>query len=183
MLGSSLAGRSRWVFAVAFLLLATTAVPVFAAGTPEGGEGPPSLTEVPAPSAEELAAAEAEQRERAEWLSSQEAQEQREASLTAYASLSAGEAKSLLGESFPEQLAQLNADPARVLSELEVEKPLGTYGALVSDEGGEAALLNSSAPVESELGGTWTNAMEALSGLASRLNKHQRSPSSRPPSD
>lgn len=143
----------RWVVCFALLLLAATAVPVFAAETPEGGEGGTSLTEVPAPTPKELAAAEAELHEHAEWLSSPEAKQQREASLTAYASLSAGEAKSLLVEAFPKQLEQLNADPARVLSELEVEKTLGTYSALVSEEGGETAILNSSAPVESELGG------------------------------
>ena len=153
MLRPSLAGRAHCALCFALLLLAITAVPVFAAETPGGGEEAPSLSEIPAPSAEELAGAETEQRERAEWLSSPEAREEREASLTAYASLSADEAKSLLVEAFPEQLAQLNADPARVLSELEVEKPLGTYGALVADEAGETAILNSSAPVESELGG------------------------------
>ena len=119
----------------------------------EGAEESPSAAEVPAPSASELAAFEDEQREHAEWLESPEAKHQRETSQSAYTSLTAGEAQALLVEAFPQQLKALNADPARVLSTLEVEKPLGTYGALVSDEEGESAILNSSVPVQSDLGG------------------------------
>jgi len=112
-----------------------------------------SLAEIPAPSASELAEAEREAREHSEWLSSPKAREQREASDRAYTSLTVGEAQDLLVEAFPRQLETLNSDPARVISNLEVEKPLGTYGALVSDEDGESAILNSSVPVQSDLGG------------------------------
>jgi YD repeat-containing protein len=129
------------------------AVPVFAVSPAQGAGESPSLAEVPAPSASELAEAEREEREQAEWLLSPKAEEQREASSNAYTNLTAGEARNLLVEAFPLQLKALNADPARVLSTLEVEKPLGTYGALVSDEEGESAILDSSVPVQSDLGG------------------------------
>jgi len=130
------------------------AVPVFADNAPESGSEGPSLTELPAPSAEELAVAEISQHERAEWLSTPEAQAQREASRDAYADLSGGESKDLLVESFSGPLERLNADPARVLSQLEVEKPLGDHAALVSEGAEEeVTLLTSSVPVESDLGG------------------------------
>ena len=149
----SLTGRARWIIAFALLLLATTAVPVLADSPSESSEGSPSSAEVPAPSASELAAVEDEQRERTEWLSSPEAQKQREASQGAYTNLTAGEAQSLLVEAFPGQLKALNGDPARVLSELEIEKPLGTYAARVEAGEGESAILDSSVPVQSEIGG------------------------------
>ncbi len=148
----------RLVLAAAVVLCALCSGIAFAqqeepdAPTQGAGESP-SLAEIPAPSAGELAVAEREERERAEWLSSPEAREQREASSTAYANLSADEAQSLLVKAFPRQLAALNADPARVLSALEVEEPLGSYGALVSSDEGGRAILNSSVPVQSDLGG------------------------------
>ena len=146
-------GRWLTLFGLLLCVCVATAVSVFAVTPARGAEEPPSLAEVPAPSASELAEAEREEREHAEWLSSPEAQKQRDASSNAYANLTAGEAQSLLVEAFPGQLKALNADPARVLSTLEVEKPLGTYGALVSNEEGESAILDSSVPVQSELGG------------------------------
>jgi hypothetical protein len=99
----------------ALLLFAVAAAPVLASGK-SSGEVPPGET---SPSGEDssagVEAAELEEREQAEWLSSLEA------SIDAYASLSTGEAQDLLVEAFPEQLKELNADPARVLSELDIE--------------------------------------------------------------
>ena len=141
--------RVRWFAAFALLLFATTAVPLFTASSAEGSEESPA-EELPAPDFTEL---EREEREHAEWLLSPEAESRREASQTAYTTLSAGEAQSLLLESFTGQLEQLNADPARFLSGLEIEEPLGTYGARVSIGEGESALLESAVPVESNLGG------------------------------
>src|SRR4051794_26334875 len=109
--------------------------------------------EVPAPIPAEVAEAQQEEREHAEWLASPEAARQREASRSAYSGLTSGESQELLLESFSEQLQELNADPGRVISDLEVEKPLGEYGALVTNEQGEQAILETSIPVESELGG------------------------------
>ena len=148
-----LASRFRWAVVFASFLLVLTAAPVVADPSAEGPEESLSVAEVPAPTPSEVAAAELEEREHAKWISSPEAEHQREASQGAYASLSVGEAQSLLLETFPGQLEQLNGDPARVLSELEIEKPLGTYSALVEAGNGESAILDSSVPVESDLGG------------------------------
>src|SRR5690349_1521978 len=143
--------RTKWLVAFTLLLLVSSAVPVLAYASGEGGEESLPPVEAPAPSAVELAELESKEREYTEWLSSPEAVEQREASQSAYDSLSANEARSLLLEAFPGQFNALNADPARVLSELEVEQPLGTYAALVS-EGDERSIIESSVPVESGLG-------------------------------
>ena len=134
----SIAGHARWIAVFTLLLLVSLAVPVFAASAAEGPEESPSVAEWSPPSASELAAVELEEREQAEWLSSPEAEQQREASHTAYINLSAGEAQSLLLEAFPGQLKQLNGDPARVLSSLEVEKPLGTDAARIEAEKAKA---------------------------------------------
>jgi len=103
--------------------------------------------EVPAPGAAEFAAAEAEGAE--ELRESPQAEAERAASRTAYADVSEGEAKELLVEDFPEALASLNDDPGRVLSGLEILKPLGPDAAVVHEEGGGRSLVESSVPVES----------------------------------
>jgi sugar lactone lactonase YvrE len=144
--------RGHWAAAFALLLLVSSAIPVVAASASEGEEGSPPATEAPAPSAAELAQIEDQEREYAEWLSSPEAIGQREASRGAYANLSASKAGELLLEAFPGPLNALNADPARVLSGLEIEKPLGTFAALVSDQQGERSIVESSVPIESDLG-------------------------------
>ncbi|HVO55610.1 MAG TPA: NHL repeat-containing protein, partial [Solirubrobacterales bacterium] len=108
---------------------------------------------MPAPSQAAIEAIELEEEERVEWLAGPEAKSQREASLDAYTDLTASEARELLTEAFPGSLGQLNEDPGRVLSELEIEESLGTYGALVSDGGGETSIVESTVPVESDLGG------------------------------
>ncbi len=141
--------RMRWFAAFALFLLATTAVPLLAASPAEGSEELPA-EELPAPDFTEV---EREEREHAEWLLSPEAESQREASRTAYTALSTGEAQSLLLEAFPKQFKELNADPARFLSELEIEEPLGTYGARIATGEDESALVESAVPVESDLGG------------------------------
>ncbi len=142
--------RAKWLVAFTFTLLVSSAAPVFATG--EGG-GESAAGEAQAPSPAEIAELESQELEFAEWLSSPEATSQREASQNAYGSLSASEARELVFEAFSGQLDALNADPARVLSELEIEKALGTYAALISDQQGERSIVESSVPVESELGG------------------------------
>lgn len=145
-------GRVGWLLCFTLVLLAAGSMPVVA--DPSGGEVP---AESSAPTEESLVEAtqtvEKEEQERAQWLLSPEAIEQREASQSAFDALSAGEAQSLLVGTFPEQFAELNADPARVLSELEIEKPLGTYGARIAADGGESAIVESAVPVQSNLGG------------------------------
>ncbi len=144
------ARRARWLIVFTLTLLASSVAPVFA--TEEGG-GESAAGEAQPPSPAEIARLESQELEYAEWLSSPEAISQREASQAAYANLSASEARELVLEVFPGQIDALNADPARVLSELEIEKPLGAYAALISDEQGERSIVESSVPVESELGG------------------------------
>jgi YD repeat-containing protein len=146
-------GRGRWLALFTLLLCIASVAAVSVASTAEGAGESPSSAEAPPPSGSELAVLELEEREHAEWLSSPEAARQREASRDAFADLSSPEAQNLLVEAFPKQLQELNADPARVLSELEVEKALGTYGARIAEEGGESAIVESSVPVESDLGG------------------------------
>ncbi|MEX2448424.1 MAG: DUF6531 domain-containing protein, partial [Solirubrobacterales bacterium] len=146
-------GRVRWIAAFALLLLICAAVPALAASGAESPEEPVSASQAPAPSASDFAELEAKEREYAEWVSSPEASQQREASRTAYTNLSASAARDLLLEAFPRQLDALNADPARLISGLKIEKTLGTYAALVSDADGEPSLIESSVPIKSELGG------------------------------
>ncbi len=109
-----------------------------------------------APSAEEVQQGiEADERAQAtkeRWLESEEAVRQREESLHAFTDISATEAEGLLPLFFSEQLAALNGDPARLLTNLEVVKPLGTNAALISEGKGEFSLLESSIPIESEVG-------------------------------
>ncbi|HEV7562834.1 MAG TPA: DUF6531 domain-containing protein, partial [Solirubrobacterales bacterium] len=134
---------------LALLLFFCTSVPAFALA--DSGE-PPLADGAPDPTPD-LAAIEREDREHTEWLSSPEAANQREVTRTAYTELSAGEAQALLVGSFPEQLEELNADPARFLSELEIEKPLGAFGARIAVGEGETAIIESAVPIESDLGG------------------------------
>ena len=141
-------GQSLAVLTLVLGLLVTVI-----ATSAQGAEESSSDAAAPAPTAGELADAQREETERADWLASPPAAAQREASLTAFAELSSGEAQDLLISSFSEQLQGLNADPARVLSELEIEKVLGTYGARVSVGDEEDVVIESSVPVESNLGG------------------------------
>ena len=143
----------HWAVVFALLLLSLAAVPVLAEPPPDGNGGSAWLTEIPAPTEAEVAEAELEEHEQSEWLSGPEAEHQRQVSRTAYTDLSTAEAQSLLLEAFSVQLEQLNEDPARVLSGLEVEKPLGTYAARIKGEDGESAILNSSTAVQSDVGG------------------------------
>jgi Concanavalin A-like lectin/glucanases superfamily/Putative amidase domain len=135
--------------------LAVCAVPVVAAPTNEEvvAVSTPAASEIPIPSPSEVATVEARQREEAEWLATPEAAAERAASQHAFAEVSASEASEVLVESFPEALASLNEDPGRVLTEAEVEKPLGAHAAVIDDGNGEKSLLETSVPVESELGG------------------------------
>jgi sugar lactone lactonase YvrE len=148
-------GRTAWVVVFTVLLLAASSMPVLA--DPAGESPPPAEGDGATPGADALAEAtqpiEEEEEEHAEWLSSPEAIQEREASQDAFAGFSSSQSQSLLVEAFPEQLQELNADPARVLSELEVEELLGTYGARVSIGEGESAIVESSIPVQSDLGG------------------------------
>jgi hypothetical protein len=144
--------------ALLVFLLVTSVAPVLAAPTSEEPSettsGAVDPSSVPAPTAAEIEAAERKHAEREEWLAGPEAEKERAETQDSYADVSAGEAEALLVGSFPEALASLNADPGRVLSRLEVEEVLGTHAAIVGNgEGGERQLVETSIPVDSELGG------------------------------
>jgi sugar lactone lactonase YvrE len=94
-----------------------------------------------------LEAAEREEKKREEELATPQAEEEREASQEAFTSLSAAEAKNLLTDEFAEQLNNLNADPARALSDVEVEQTLGIYAAKVAGPDGSSELLESPIPI------------------------------------
>ena len=153
--GCSAVRRFRWILAFAVVLLAATAVPVLAAPTqPEASAQAGDPGQPPAPSPAEVAALERKEKEQREWLASPRAARERAASQQEFSGVSASEARSILLEAFPEALASLNWDPGRVLTGLQIEKQLGTYTALVGNgNGGERRLLESSVPVQSELGG------------------------------
>jgi sugar lactone lactonase YvrE len=147
-------GRTCWLIVFTVLLFAASSMPVFA--DPAGESPPPSETSVPSEGeslTEATEALEDEEQEQAEWLLSPEARLERESSQDAYTALSSGQAQDLLLEAFPGQLQELNADPARVLSEMDIEKILGTYGARVAIGNGESAVVESSVPIQSDLGG------------------------------
>jgi YD repeat-containing protein len=154
------AGRGRWLIVFTVVLLVSSAVPVLAAEP----SGPASAENAPQPEASEaelqllpdaedvrqgLEMAEAEEAERERWLASAEAVRQREESRYAYSGLSAADAEELLTTVFAEQLAKLNDDPARWLSDASIVRPLGEFAALVS-EGGDTSLLEAGMPVRAE---------------------------------
>jgi sugar lactone lactonase YvrE len=112
------------------------------------GEGPL----VPPDGASILEAEEAierEEDERQDELASPEAVQEREASQMAYADVSAAEAEELLGSTFPEELASLEADPARYLSDISLVRTFGETVATVNEEG-EGSLLEAGIPVRAE---------------------------------
>jgi streptogramin lyase len=140
------------------LLLAISAVPVFAA------ESPPAPDEIAAPPTPadfdpkklpgeaDIAAAldEAERQEEARnaWLESPAARKEREDSRLAYAELDASSSRALLNSVFAEQLSRLNEDPARVLSDAELLRS-GEGFATIRDEG-DNSLMESSLPTRTE---------------------------------
>jgi YD repeat-containing protein len=146
------AHRGRWSVGFALLLLALSAVPVFADPPPEDGSAyAPSESQLAnLPSAEDTtkAIAEAKQREAEakDQLETPAAEKERGESQEAFAGVSASEAEALLREEFSEQLALINSDPARMLTDAELDEVLGSTGARVTVEG-ESMLLEGSMPV------------------------------------
>ncbi|HEU5252650.1 MAG TPA: DUF6531 domain-containing protein [Solirubrobacterales bacterium] len=122
-------GEAAWGrgarLAVAFALLlavATAAAPVFA-------EDPPVLPSQPQ-----------------EELESPQAEAERETSEFAYADLSVPEEKELLREQFDAVLASIDADPARVLADLVLERVDSPTEALVTVDG-EKVMLEAEVPL------------------------------------
>jgi tripartite motif-containing protein 71 len=142
------------------LLLALSAVPVLAAQGESGGE--PGLeepsgaegTEVQKlPTAADITAGiekvEAEEGKEEAWLESPEATQAREASSTEFSNLDASEAKELLSETFSSQLSEMNADPARVLSEAQLLSSSEETSATIKVDG-KGVVMESLMPVRTE---------------------------------
>ncbi|HVQ58680.1 MAG TPA: Ig-like domain-containing protein, partial [Solirubrobacterales bacterium] len=97
-----------------------------------------------------MATAVAEDEAYEQWLASPAAAEEREASRIAYGDETRSEAEALLGEKFEEAIAGLEGDPARALSNLQIEDVLGTHAARIADQdaSGGSELVESTAPIE-----------------------------------
>lgn len=154
------AAGTRWLTLFAALLLISSAVPVLAAEPPPN---PSQEIVVPAtpedfdpsqlPSAEDvneaIEKAELEEEERNAWLASPEAILEREESRLAFADLDDTAIRELVNSAFAEQLAQLNADPARFLSDAQLLSTSEETSATVKDEG-NGLVMESSLPVQAE---------------------------------
>ena len=157
--GRARKGRARLLVIAILMAFITSAVPVFA--DPVGGEQAPSGESESAgevdpsllPDAADLAAAEKqlEEREaqREEELESPGAIVEREESALAYKDLeSAGAVSDLLRSSFPEELASLEMDPARVLTDATLKRNLGNEGGAVVVDEGKTSLIDADIPAE-----------------------------------
>ena len=156
------AGRARWLIAFTLLLLLSMATTVAAIDTPSQAvagesESTPTQSTGSPPDAEEvargLAAIEAKEMELQEALATPEAVREREASATAYVGIDAQEAQELLNAKFAEEIARLNGDLARFLSDAALDQPLGEFGARITDSKGNTELLESSIPVRAKSDG------------------------------
>jgi YD repeat-containing protein len=145
-------GRARLASAFVALFVAISAVPVLAAEN--GGEIPPPSNisvESPGPAqvAAAAAAAEAEEEARERELEAPTAQQEQQASEQAYADASVEEARQLLLSSFSDALLDLNADPARFLSDVNLVRSYGEGAGTISDEG-NGSLLEAAIPLRVE---------------------------------
>ncbi len=152
--GGTAAARLRMVAAFVLLLLAVSAAPVLAdpkSSEFTGSAGPEPLPS-PAEFSQALQAAEQQEEKRANAraleLATPQARQEREASRAAYANLSDAQAQALLADAFPQQLEELDSDPARALSDLKIEKTFGPNAARVSNGEGGTELVESSVPIE-----------------------------------
>jgi YD repeat-containing protein len=141
----------------ALLLLACSAVPVFAAEAPPSDEAGVATAEQEDPVVpdgedvrEGLEATERRDAERREWLQSPEAVRQREESRHAYAGISTSEAKELLSSVFDAEFAKLDSDPARLLSDVQLVGPVTDESVVAIREDEETDLLDAGMPVQTE---------------------------------
>jgi sugar lactone lactonase YvrE len=153
---SSMFSRFRSLALFALVLLACSAVPVLAAEEPEGTQPqtedgasenvtPPGASQVN----EAIVDAEREEERRKGELNEPEAIAERLQSQHAYTGLSPDQAEQLLLQSFPEQLAKLDAEPARSLADVKVEKVFEQTAATIS-EGGHGYLLEAGIPIRTK---------------------------------
>ncbi len=152
-------GRARWLVAFTLLLLAAGAVPVLA--DPPAGEQPPAAESGAGeefdpsllPDAADLAKAEKQldekEAEREAELNSPAAIAEREESALAYKDLeSAGAVSDLLRSRFSDELASLEQDPARILTDATLERNLGNEGGAVIADEGQTELMEADIPAE-----------------------------------
>ena len=158
-LRQSVAERARWVGVFAALLLLVGSVPVLAESSAEQSQDG-AVVAVPAePEAFDHAAVaiglekaeqekEEQEEERAEELETPEAIAEREASQLAYEDHdSAAEASALLRDFFEAELANIDADPARVITDSALKQSLDGEGAVVSSEG-QPELIEANVPAK-----------------------------------
>ncbi|MGN6254253.1 MAG: DUF6531 domain-containing protein [Solirubrobacterales bacterium] len=98
---------------------------------------------------ETLAGIEEKEADEKKALEAPAAVKEREDSHLAYAALSPAEAEALLTEKFPQALSALNSDPARYLSDAELDRPLGETAAEVTSEG-KTSVMEGPVPVRAE---------------------------------
>jgi tripartite motif-containing protein 71 len=154
--------RAKWISLFVCLFVVTCAASGFAETPPEG----PIQVTLPSPSdsvelgqlpnntemAEVLAQFQAQDEAKPRELESPVAVQEREESGDSYARLDAAEAEEVLTTEFASVLAGLDAEPARFLSDAQLIRPLGTEGALISEEG-RKELIEGTAPVLAPEGG------------------------------
>lgn len=87
------------------------------------------------------------------WLESPNAIAEREASRTAYDDMTAIESESVLGSAFQDELKEIDGDPARLLSDLEIEEVVGEHAVLAVGPDGGRELVELSIPVRSQIAG------------------------------
>ncbi len=154
--GRFAAGRAKWIVVFASLLALSATVPVLAESSSEPSselvEVPAEPASFPPPDSEDIAArveqAERKEEERARELESPAAVAEREASRFAYKSIeSSGEAGVLLRSAFEEELAAIDLDPARILTDSALRQSLGQEGAIVVNEG-EPELIEADIPAK-----------------------------------
>jgi tripartite motif-containing protein 71 len=162
------ARRAAAVFTFVWIFVAVSAIPVFAGDeesvptyTPEGAGTLPVPEEAPSPSglpSDALFSAEldrtyeaykAELAEREAELRTPEMVAEREQSKRAYENLSPAEAEELIQQLFGDVLEDLNDDPARFLSDAEIEHVAEVDAATVTSEG-ESQLFEAGVPVRAE---------------------------------
>lgn len=142
--------RLRWLALFTALLLISSVVPVLA-DSPSGevvvvseeeAEKLPGASDV----AEGLREVEKREAEEQQLRETSQAEHEREESQDAYTDLTAAQAESLLQEQFAEQLAMVNQDPARALSDAHLDQVLGPDTALIT-VGGNTMLAEGTIPV------------------------------------
>lgn len=142
--------RTRWVAVFAVLLCAVSAAPVLAEAPDGPLIAPDDLPEGALPTGAQVAEGlrEAEAQEAAEEAERETpaAAEEREASLQAFSDLTPADAKALLQTEFATLLERIDQDPARLLSDAQIEQVLSSGAARIS-LGGEKILIDGTVPV------------------------------------